>query len=516
VLRTKGPTVVTLATAVNDPAGKWTFTATDLATGMAASRVITLKPNPAAKDLPSLGLAWPSEAAPQRVISDDQFLEELGRLTQVYLTPGGDRFTLSFYQQWHGDTRHNLATKLAAVDWRAHAAALRRHLEGGGNVVLTGEDLGRHPFLGGPSYPHADGHQLEALAKAAEGARVATCANRPSLLVLAVGKGKLALDRDSWDEHVWRLQDFTAWQQAWLTDYRAAAQATGGAGPGGSLADWFAGKSRLPVVGTVTGFADHQAEAVVRFAANETEQTAELALPAGGRIRSATVDVAAAADDRAYPNPGMEEGDEKTIVGWDLPPFGPGSGPDTEIFHGGKRSMKLMGKGQPTTTYGRAWTLPNYVPPGANLPLTMALWVKGENVKGANFGWANQSVGPITVKPLPEGTFDWQRVEITGATTKLSNAGLQLITSLTSGTLWIDDLTSLPPTGLRLAVGPAKTPVWEEGGTLGAAAFATALNQALATTTADPDGRVRVPLWVSAAQMGAVRLRELKVVVEGK
>ncbi len=513
VLRAKGATTVTLPTAVNDPAGEWTITATDLATGLAGSRKVTLQASPVAKDLPGLTLAWPSERVSPRVVSDEQFLNELERLSQVYLTEGGDRFALSFYQQWHGDTRHNLATKLAAVDWREHSAALRRYLEGGGTVVLTGEDLGRHPFYGVPTYPHNDGHQLEALAKALAGARMTTCANRPSLLVFSVGRGKLALDRDSWDEHIWRMQDFTAWQRAWLADYRATAAQAGGAAVLGSLADWFSGKSPVPASGEVTAFADHQSEAVARFGANERENTIAVAVPAGSRIKSATLEVVPEPDVQAYPNPGMEEGDEKTVAGWYLPPFGPGSGPDTTVFHGGKRSLKLVGKDQPTTSYGPSWTLRDYVPPCADMPLTVGLWVKGENVKGASFGWASVGTGPLIGKPLPEGTYDWQRVELSATAARLPHAGLQLTVALTGGTLWIDDLESLPPTGVNLTAGPVRTPVWQEGGALNAASLTAALNQAVAVTAADPDGRVRLPLGVHAESMGAVRLRGLKVVV---
>ena len=512
VVRAKGPQTVTWQTAVNDPAGKWTLTATDLATGMTASREITWQANEAAKDLPALTLSWPSEGVAARVVSDAQFLDELGRLSKLYLTEGGDRFSLSFYQQWHGDTRHNLATKLAAVDWREHAEALRRYVEGGGTVVLTGEDLGRHPFYGGASYPHNEGRQLEALAKVVAGAKAATCPNRPSLLVFSVGKGKLALDRDSWDEHIWRIKDFTAWQQAWLGDYRATAAVAGGSLTG-SLGDWFAGKTKPPVSGAVTAFADYQAENVVRFGANETAKATELALPAGTKVKTATLAMGAEPDGLAYPNPGMEEGDEKTVTGWYLAPFGEGSGPDAAVFHSGKRSMKVVGKGQSVMSYGPAWTLPDYVPGTANLPLTMGVWVKGEGVKGGSLGWANQSVGPVGAQPLPEGTFDWQGVELNATAARLANASLQLTVGLAAGTLWIDDLESLPPTGLSLAVGTGRTVVWPEGGALDGAALAAALNRALAETPTDRDGRVRVPLWVQVKQMGAVRLKGLRVEV---
>jgi hypothetical protein len=116
VVRVTGTETLRFATAVNDPAGKWTLTATDLASGVSGNAGITFQANAAAQDLPAFALFWPSEGVSPRVVSDEQFLDEVARLAKVYLTEGGDRFRLSFYQQWHGDTRHNLAVRLAAVD----------------------------------------------------------------------------------------------------------------------------------------------------------------------------------------------------------------------------------------------------------------------------------------------------------------------------------------------------------------------------------------------------------------
>jgi hypothetical protein len=252
----------------------------------------------------------------------------------------------------------------------------------------------------------------------------------------------------------------------------------------------------------------------VRFAANERDQPVELALPAGSRVTAARLEVAPEPDALAYPNPGMEEGNAKSVTGWYTAPFAPGSGPDTTTFHGSTRSLKLIGAGQPVNSYGPYWSLPDYVPPCANLPLNMGLWVKGVNVKDAKLGWANMSGNALAMAALPEGTYDWQHVEISGTAARLAHGTLQLLIHLGGGTLWLDDLTSLPPAGVRLAVGAGRTPVWPEGGTLDTAALAKALNQALAATPAGPDGRVRVPLWVHVESMGAVRVKGVEVKVE--
>jgi len=287
-----GTETLRFATAVNDPAGKWTLTATDLASGVSGNAAITFQANAAAQDLPAFALFWPSEGVSARVISDEQFLDEVARLAKVYLTEGGDRFRLSFYQQWHGDTRHNLAVRLAAVDWREHISALRRYLEEGGTVVLTGEDLGRHPFRGFATYPHNDGHQLEALGKVTAGAAAITTPNRPSLLAFTVGQGRLLLDRDSWDEHIWRLKDFTAWQEAWLRDVRGLlGQAGEKVTLKGSLEDWFLGKRQVQPGGTVTVFADYQTEPTVQFLPADREKKVEIALPVGSRVKSASVEL---------------------------------------------------------------------------------------------------------------------------------------------------------------------------------------------------------------------------------
>ena len=83
------------------------------------------------------------------------------------------------------------------------------------------------------------------------------------------------------------------------------------------------------------------------------------------------------------------------------------------------------------------------------------VWVKGEGVKGGAFGWTNSSAATLALKPLPEGTYDWQRVEISATPARMANASLQLLVSLTAGTLWIDDLESLAYGLLELFLGIA-------------------------------------------------------------
>lgn len=213
-----GTTRVALATAINDAPGLYTLTLADLASAATATAEIELKPNAEAASLPVWRLDWPSAALPPRQVGDGRFLDELARLTALYLAPTGDRFTLAFYQQSQVESRHSLMMNLAAADWLPHAEALRRAIEGGATVVLTGEDLGYSPTLRFASYAHNDGHQLAALDRVTEGVKPEGLAARPTLRLYRIGKGALILDRQSRDEQVWTIAETAAFQKQWLAD----------------------------------------------------------------------------------------------------------------------------------------------------------------------------------------------------------------------------------------------------------------------------------------------------------
>lgn len=233
-----GTTRLELATALNDRPGLYTFTLTDLATAASATARVELTPNAVAPVLPPFQLDWPSETPGPRSIGSSRFLDELRRLATLYLTPGGDRLTHAYYQQGHGDTRYNLMQNLAALDWRPHTAALRQAIEDGLTVVLVGEDLGFSPSLRFATYAHNDRHALEALDAVTAGVQPLTCAARPSLRLYRIGKGRLILDRQSWDETVWTLADTAAFRNAWLADV-ATLQRDGKADRGTPVTEWF-------------------------------------------------------------------------------------------------------------------------------------------------------------------------------------------------------------------------------------------------------------------------------------
>jgi hypothetical protein len=213
-----GAVAVELATALNDLPGDYTVRMQDLATGAVATGTFSLRRKSLPEMLPAFRLDWPSEALPSRQVSDKRFLDDLSHLAQVYATPGGDRFRLSFYQQHHGDTRYNLMMNLCAVDWRLHEGAMKRALEGGMTIILTGEDLGYNPTLRFASYVHNDGHQLEVLGRITAGTAPVVSRSRPSLHLYRIGRGRLILDRESWDEKIWGVREFTEFQRQWLRD----------------------------------------------------------------------------------------------------------------------------------------------------------------------------------------------------------------------------------------------------------------------------------------------------------
>jgi hypothetical protein len=259
-----GEARVELAAALNDAPGAYTLTLTDLATGAAAKTQLEVKAPPALAHLPAFRLDWPSESLGPRQIGDDRFVAELGRLASLYLGPGGDRLTHWYYQQGHGDTRYNLVQALAAVDWRKHAAALRKAIENGQTVVLVGEDMGFSPSLHAATYPHNEGGQLEALDQVAAGVTPREIKARPSLRLYPIGKGQLILDRQSWDEYVWKISETAAFRTQWLADVKAL-QAGGAAAPVTPVSRWFfeskavlarAAERTEPGAGRETGIGD--------------------------------------------------------------------------------------------------------------------------------------------------------------------------------------------------------------------------------------------------------------------
>jgi len=149
-----------------------------------------------------------------------------------------------FHVATHGHDA-NRGTKKAPLHTIQRAADLAQP----GDVITVHEGV-----YDTRAYPHNDGHQLDALTELAQGCPLLVSAKRPSLLVLTVGQGKLVLDRASWDEHIWRLAEFTDWQKAWLEDVQAAAPKLAGTQPAifsGPLKDWFTAEKRLAMAITV-------------------------------------------------------------------------------------------------------------------------------------------------------------------------------------------------------------------------------------------------------------------------
>ena len=212
----------TLATALNDPAGRWTLTLTDGITGISASTTVNVQQSPLAADAPAFeSLAWSSENWEPVRVTEEDFLQRLQELADLYQRDysGADWMAkqyLGYYYDNYPGTRHTLLRPLNEIDWTAFVPALQRALTAGETIILTGEDVNVDPGSGLATWPHGDGKQLMALAQVLAKAKTLEVSADGAILRATLGKGKLLLCRESIDAAGHRSSDTRRWQIAFL------------------------------------------------------------------------------------------------------------------------------------------------------------------------------------------------------------------------------------------------------------------------------------------------------------
>jgi hypothetical protein len=227
---------VTLPTRLGDPAGRWTVRVTDCLTSQSVELPLTVAPNPQAAGLPAVGdVFYTSDNLGKIAVSEPEFLSLLGALDTLYRTGGErDKGTLSYYCLDRDLSRHRIMKLLNEADWVQMAPALKRYVEAGHEVILTGEDLGRDPTtglstdplngpgqddgtdmaMGGalPTLPAA--HRLEALAQVT--GRDLRAPWPGGRLVIPLGKGRIILDEISLDDQGMGNGEFALDHDRWL------------------------------------------------------------------------------------------------------------------------------------------------------------------------------------------------------------------------------------------------------------------------------------------------------------
>ena len=178
--------------ALDDAPGRWTVEAWEPVSGLRATHAFTVDTS---DTVAGAERSWELAGG-----SGTEVMERLRALARLYQT-AGDRPHLSYYLHCRADGRHALVRPLERLDWRAAEPLLAAALQGGETFILTGEDLGRFP--GGDrstAYLH-DNHAFDVVRTlAATATAIDVPAGLPDTLVFTVGKGRLILDRLSWDE----------------------------------------------------------------------------------------------------------------------------------------------------------------------------------------------------------------------------------------------------------------------------------------------------------------------------
>ncbi len=192
---------LTLATALDDPAGRWTVSVREGISRRVGTTTIDVAAPPESETSPGLR-AWgqPSELWEAERMPTQEFVAKLEQLATVYHREPGDetwmiKQWLGAYYSYFSDTRHALLRDLWRVDWREYAEALRSAVEGGADLILVGEDLGLDPATGLPVSPYQEATQLAAVAEAMKGATWSGLSGDGEVIHAKLGRGSLVLSR---------------------------------------------------------------------------------------------------------------------------------------------------------------------------------------------------------------------------------------------------------------------------------------------------------------------------------
>jgi hypothetical protein len=297
---------ISINTALSDPAGPWTVTATDGISSLSGSAALSVTAAPGLSDAPGfVPWGWPSEIFEPAILSDDRFVEQLVALGALYRADQSAagwmaKQRLGYFYDYFPDTRHALLEPLLDLDWANYMGALRKAVSGGAELILTGEDLGIHPGSGLAVYPHHDAGQFAALLGALDGSTWSTASTDGDTLVASLGKGRVILSRESVDAAGHDNPSAVRWQRRWLGELRPDGVKRIAAPSLSKLQLWWMGRESLASGRTVTWFEGNHRELKIRLGPDRPLGEAfSLVVPPTGDVREVVVEVTGPGADTA-------------------------------------------------------------------------------------------------------------------------------------------------------------------------------------------------------------------------
>jgi hypothetical protein len=288
----------TLHTALSDPAGAWTNTATDGISGLTGSgRVSVTSPAELAEAPGFVPSGWPSEIFEPVQLTAGEFVDRLRALANVYRTDhSGEGWRakqrLGYYYDYFPGTRHALLQPLLDADWGDYSGPVRKAVSDGAELIVTGEDLGVHPGSVLEVYPHHHAGQFAALLTALEGATWFLASDDGDTVVASLRKGRVILCRESVDAAGHDNPSAVRWQQRWLRELKPQGSARLTPPNLAKLQRWWVGRESLADRRTVTWFEGNHRE--LRFTLGPDQPLGEVfcfVVPPTGDVKEVLVNV---------------------------------------------------------------------------------------------------------------------------------------------------------------------------------------------------------------------------------
>jgi len=487
---------------------------------------------------------WPSEEWPRATLPSEEFVSALERLREVYRS-GKTRRELSYYCfDTKTENRHALCRMLAEQRWDTHVPTLEAVLRRGASFLLTGEDTGLDPATG----LHATLHRPEILGAVAQlgkrpDAKWFSASEDGQLLLLALGEGKLLLDRTSIDGIAFRDCEFGTWHEWWLPRIESMLSSSAATDKltrldtltRDTLLAWLTGRWLPDIELIIDRFSDLEVKKpfVRELLPMGRHEVAQVCLPRGRRVRSASV-TATVESHPGFTNGGCEtpgKGPRFPLAGWTPLYYGTG-GLDRDVKHSGKYSLRLHPRrdGNKSALIGCTLRLGRRDVNVEGLKYRLRLWAKAHKLGHMTIRIRSMQWGkPVSwdhsiwtsVGTIPGGTYDWRKFDFTVAmpATRTNYMELRLQAFGVGGTVWLDDLrgdrmptASLgvggePDVGIPIVSTREGTPV-EVSEHL--AAF---INAYLPRAPLDDNGLRVVPLHVAIDGPGRVTLSSPRIVL---
>jgi hypothetical protein len=302
-----------LRTALNDPPGNWRLTLTDAISRRSGESAVTVTaPASAAGAAGFLAWGWPSEIEEPAEMSAKEFVGRLRRLSALYAQDHSAegwmiKQRLGYYYDYFPETRHSVLRPLLDLDWGRYAGAIREAVKEGGELILTGEDLGIHPGSGLGVYPHHDAGQFAALAQALEGAAWSIATRDGDTIQATLGKGRVILCRESIDAAGHDNASLARWQKRWLEERKAGEPAGISAPDRGTLERWWVGREALVKTRTVTWMGGNQREQKLLLDPSKPlGEVFTLVIPPTGDVQELVATVTGSGAERAQFDVGCE------------------------------------------------------------------------------------------------------------------------------------------------------------------------------------------------------------------